>query len=149
MLKSITDGGLQPKIWVESKKFCLHFFSLHLTEKKLGQAFFHQNTILRVSSYFITSHPRNSNFGIFSPKIYFFAKTVDLTKKCRTVTPIKLIKIAVTLLHFSQKWLFFELSGFFRPNLYAKRRLRHLVLLITPKLLKLQPPNLYQIVALN
>ena len=92
MLKSITDGGLQPKIWVESKKFCLHFFSLHLTEKKLGQAFFHQNTILRVSSYFITSHPRNSNFGIFSPKIDFFAKTVDLSKKCRTVTPHKIEK---------------------------------------------------------
>ena len=92
MPKSITDWGLQPKIWVESKNFCLHSFSLHLTEKKLGQAFFHQDTILGVSSSSITSHPLNSNFGIFSPKIDFFAKTVDFSEKCRTVTPHKIEK---------------------------------------------------------
>ena len=92
MPKSITDGGLQPKIWVESKKICLHFFSLHLTEKKLGQAFFHQSNILGSIGPFITSHPRNSNFGIFSPKIDFFAKTVDFSEKCRTVTPHKIEK---------------------------------------------------------
>ena len=135
---------------MNQKVFCLHFFSLNLTEKKLGQAFFHQDTILGVSSSSITSHTLNSNFSIFSSKIDFFAKTVDFSEKCRTITPHKIEKkIAVTLSRFSQKWLFFELSGFFRPNLYAKTRLRHLVLLITPKLLKLQPPNLYQIVALN
>ena len=74
MPKSITDGGLQPKIWVESKKICLHFFSLHLTEKKLGQAFFHQSNILGSIGPFITSHPPKLKFRHFFTKNRFFCE---------------------------------------------------------------------------
>ena len=92
MPKSITNRVLQPKIWVESKNFCLHFYSWDLSEKKLWQAFFHQNNILEVFSTFVTLELRNINFGLILPKIRFFAKTMDFSEKCLMVTPRKIEK---------------------------------------------------------
>ena len=90
--KSITKGVSQPKVWVVSKIFSVHFFTLAPTEKKLGQAFFHQNNILEVFSSFVTLELRNINFGLILPKIGFFAKTMDFSEKCLMVTPHKIEK---------------------------------------------------------
>ena len=89
MPKSITEGGLQPKIWVESKKFCLHFFSSHLTEKKLGQAFFHQNNILGSISLFIALRPTKLKFWPFSRHFLTLqAKLQVLDKNVVELSPI-------------------------------------------------------------
>ena len=60
--KSITKGVPQPKLLVISKIFCVHFFTLDPTEKKLNQAFFHRNNILRVISRFRPLGPSKCKF---------------------------------------------------------------------------------------
>ena len=60
--KSITKGVPQPKLLVISKIFCVHFFTLDPTEKKLTQAFFHRNNILRVISRFRPLGPSKCKF---------------------------------------------------------------------------------------
>ena len=80
--KSITKGVPQPKLWVVSKIFWGHFFSLDLTEKKLGQAFFHQNNILGVISRFRPSGLAKCQFWPFLPKNhFFFVKTTHFSLK--------------------------------------------------------------------
>ena len=80
--KSITKGVPQPKLWVISKIFWVHFFTLNPTEKKLGQAFFHQSNILGVVSRFRHLGPAKLKFWPFSPKkLHFLQKTTHFSKK--------------------------------------------------------------------
>ena len=72
--KSITKGVPQPKLLVISKIFCVHFFTLDPTEKKLNQAFFHRNNILRVISRFRPLGPSKCKFWPFYQIITFLAK---------------------------------------------------------------------------
>ena len=64
-----------PKLWVVSKVFSWHFFSLEpTTGKKLGQAFFHEYNILGVIGRFRPLGPLKRKFCPFLPKIAFFGK---------------------------------------------------------------------------
>ena len=82
-LKSITKGVLQPKLLVISKIFWVHFFTLDPTEKKNGQAFFHQNNISGVISRFVRLGSSKCKFWpflqknpIFLPKQRIFFKKI-------------------------------------------------------------------------
>ena len=80
--KSITKGVPQPKLLVISKIFCVHFFTLDPTEKKLNQAFFHRNNILRVISRFRPLGPSKCKFWPFLHKNLIFCKrTTHFSKK--------------------------------------------------------------------
>ena len=79
--KSITKGLPQPKLWVVSKIFCGHFFSLDLAEKKLGRAFFHQNNILGFISRLRVSGPERFQFWPFFKKSRFLQKQPILVIK--------------------------------------------------------------------
>ena len=70
--KSITKGVSQAKLWVVSKICCLHFFTLDPSEKKLRQAFFHQNNILEVISCFRPLGHAKRKFWLFFPKNHYF-----------------------------------------------------------------------------
>ena len=80
--KSITKGVPKGKLLVISKIFWVHFFTLDPTEKKSGQAFFHQNNISGVISRLVPLGPSKCKFWQFLPKNYiFFKKTTHFSKK--------------------------------------------------------------------
>ena len=65
MPKNITDGVLEPEIRINSKYFCLDFFSLHPTEQSEDKNFFIKTIFCQLFSFCITLEPAKSIFRPF------------------------------------------------------------------------------------
>ena len=115
MSKSITNWVPQPKIWVDSKTFCLHFFLKTLLKKGMT-CISSSEQYFRSYQFFHNLKITKHNFCPFSTKKSIFSKSVGLSPKFKTVTSMKSKKYWLWSFFFCQKPQILKPSRFLGPD---------------------------------